>query len=187
MVIASVLDHADLRSAVFPLSVEQYQKIAWSGVLPEDTELIRGYIIQARAKSPGHRYATERLLFFLLQAFMTEPDCYVTVEQPLTLRDSEPEPDLSVLYGRPRDYRDAHPNTARLVAEVAVTSQTLDREKALLYAEAGVSSYWLVDVAARQVEVFTNPTPEGYAQRIVKRPGEMLRIGELQLDPGELF
>lgn len=50
---------------------------------------------------------------------------------------------------------------ALLVVEIAQTSQHIDREKAALYASAQVPVYWLLDVAARRLEEYTNPTSDG--------------------------
>ena len=52
--------------------------------------------------------------------------------------DSEPEPDVAVVAGTPREYLSAHPPTAALVVEVADSSLGLDRRlKSALYARAG--------------------------------------------------
>jgi Uma2 family endonuclease len=83
------------------------------------------------------------------------------------LTDSEPEPDLAVVAGTIDDFRTEHPATARLVIEVAVSSEDLDREKTSLYAEAGVGEYWLVLVEKKVVERFSEPTAAGYANRSV--------------------
>ncbi len=47
----------------------------------------------------------------------------VRVQLPAALdSSSEPEPDVAVVEGGPRDYRDAHPTTALLMVEVSDTS-----------------------------------------------------------------
>jgi Uma2 family endonuclease len=74
-------------------------------------------------------------------------------EDPLTLKDSEPEPDIAVVRGSESEFFHAHPTTAELVIEVAVSSPVLDREAASLYAEAGVKEYWIVLGTTRQIEV----------------------------------
>ena len=90
-------------------------------------------------------------------------------EEPLTLADSEPEPDISVVRGSEADFVAAHPTTADLVVGIAVTSVALDRENASLYAEAGVKEYWIVLGADKQVEVYRRPEAGRYQ--------EMLRVG----------
>ncbi len=58
-----------------------------------------------------------------------------------------------------------HPRAAVLAIEVAVTSNKKDRgTKGEMYARTGVSTYWLVDVPARVVEVRSDPEPKGYGR-----------------------
>lgn len=78
---------------------------------------------------------------------------------PIALdRRSEPEPDVSVVRGTPRDYRDAHPTSPVLVVEVALASLRLDRtRKCRAFARAGVPEYWIVNLVDRVLEVHREP------------------------------
>ena len=61
------------------------------------------------------------------------------------------------------DYSARHPARALLVIEVADSSVRTDRlVKAPLYAESGFEEYWIVDVAARIVEVHRGPMGDGW-------------------------
>jgi Uma2 family endonuclease len=76
---------------------------------------------------------------------------------------SLPEPDVSVIRGRVTDHSN-HP-TARdaiLIAELAWSSQRIDRRKASIYAASGVSVYWLLDLLARRLEIRTMPVEGAY-------------------------
>jgi len=75
-------------------------------------------------------------------------------QMPLALGDdSEPEPDVAVVAGSPRDYRDAHPTTAALIVEVADASVAYDRKrKAPLYARAGIPEFWLLVLSEEKLE-----------------------------------
>jgi Uma2 family endonuclease len=67
-----------------------------------------------------------------------------------------------------------------LVVEVAETSAEYDRQiKVPLYARAGIREVWLVDLAAGAVEVYREPTPEGYRQVRRFGRGETLAPGAL--------
>jgi Uma2 family endonuclease len=81
------------------------------------------------------------------------------VQGPLALSpDSEPEPDVAVIRGSPRDFAREHPATADLVVEVADTTGDFDRHrKGPMYAAAGISEYWVVDVSARTVDAYRDP------------------------------
>lgn len=78
---------------------------------------------------------------------------------PLNLTPvSQPEPDIAVVKGSARDYAVAHPTTALLVVEVAESTLAFDRgEKASLYAGAGISEYWVLNLVARRLEVSRDP------------------------------
>jgi len=84
----------------------------------------------------------------------------VRVRLPLALDDeSEPEPDVAVVRGAPRDYLREHSSTAVLVVEVAHASLRADRTlKARLYARAGIGDYWIVNLVDRVLEVHRSPT-----------------------------
>jgi Uma2 family endonuclease len=103
--------------------------------------------------------------------------------------DSEPEPDISVTRGEKQDFTKAHPATAELVIEVAVSSGALDRENASLYAEARVKEYWIVLGRDRQIEVYRRPENGRYLEKIVvgfkdtlectSVPGLHIRVADL--------
>src|SRR6266511_3825783 len=139
---AAILEIPEVRQRVSPLSVEEYHRLGEFNGNGRRTELVRGIVIEKMSKSPLHRILASRLYNLLLARL---PDgLSVWKEEPLTLVDSEPEPDISVVRGEEADFRDAHPTTAELVVEIAVTSAALDRANVSLYAEAGVKEYWIV-------------------------------------------
>src|SRR5207253_1510023 len=123
------------------LPVEEYHRLDELNEHGRRTELIRGLVIE-KSKSPAHRIVTSAL-FRLLQSQLP-PGYSIWKEEPLTLADSEPEPDISVCLGAESDFSKAHPSTAELVVEVAISSAALDRANASLYAEALVKEYWIV-------------------------------------------
>jgi Uma2 family endonuclease len=74
--------------------------------------------------------------------------------------ESEPEPDVSVVPGSFRDYRE-HPRRPVLVVEIADSSLWLDREeKGSLYARASVPEYRIVNLADRRLEIRRQPEPD---------------------------
>jgi Uma2 family endonuclease len=157
-----ILDNPAVRDMAMPMSVQQYHRLSESGIVSERTELLCGVIIEKMTRSPLHVF-TARLLFDWLSASVGAIR-HIRQEQPLTLADSEPEPDLAVVQGAAEDYRLAHPTTADFIIEVAFTSLELDREKGAVYAAAGVPEYWIVLPDQRAIEVYTSPTAGGYGQ-----------------------
>ncbi|MCY2991539.1 MAG: Uma2 family endonuclease [Planctomycetota bacterium] len=161
---SSILDQPAIRHAALPITVEQYHHLSEHSIISERTELLRGVIIEQMTKSPLHTYVVQFLVKWLESVIGA--NYHVRKEEPLTLAESEPEPDIAVVWGTPKDYRAAHPYTAELVVEVAVTTLDLDRDKAEIYAAAGVPEYWIVVPEERAVEVFRDPSASGYGTRV---------------------
>jgi Uma2 family endonuclease len=141
-----------------------YDKMIDAGVLGEDehVELVGGAIVEMSPEGPHHAGTIDLCAETLRRAF--GPGFTVRIQHPLVIDpDGEPEPDLAVVPGDPRAHLDAHPRSAALVVEVAGSSLAFDRrEKALLYARAGIPEYWIINLADRAVEVHREPAAQGY-------------------------
>src|SRR5438876_8537599 len=102
----ALLDLPAVRQRVHLMSVDEYHRAGETGVLSEDVELLRGIVVTKMPKSPLHELVSQKLMKRLLTQ---APEGFeVRREGPLTLRDSEPEPDLSVVRGKPDDWATAH-------------------------------------------------------------------------------
>ena len=130
----------------------------------EPLELIGGQLIVAEPKGSPHAAAVELTADALRAAFGS--GWAVRAQNPIALDDeSEPEPDVLVVPGAQRDYRDAHPSSAALVVEVSETTLAFDRRhKASLYARAGVADYWIVNLVDRRLEVHRRPVADASAE-----------------------
>ncbi|HEY1687363.1 MAG TPA: Uma2 family endonuclease [Solirubrobacteraceae bacterium] len=168
------------------LDLETYDKIVASGALEgQHVELLDGVLTEMSPQSPSHAFAIEALTRHFADA-----QARLRVQLPLALEpDSEPEPDLALVEMPAAP--DRHPSTALLAIEVATSSQLVDRNvKARLYARAGISTYWLVDLVARSVEIRTDPSGDGYHRLETHHPGEPVSCpvpGVDDLDPASLF
>src|SRR2546426_10109290 len=93
------------------------------------------------------------------------PGWIMSIQLPVSLDDeSEPEPDLFVVPGRPADYRHEHPARPVLAVEVAESSLAFDRpHKGSLYARAEIQDYWIVNLVDRVLEVYRDPGPDSSA------------------------
>lgn len=184
----SVLDDPAIRARVHVISVADYHTMIERGAVGENIELLRGSLFQKMSKSALHSRIVIRLLRWLMRelpaGFSVRP------EQPLTLSDSEPEPDLAVVTGDDTEIESGHPTTAEMIIEVCVSSEALDRLKFQLYAEAGVRECWLILAEERVIE--RHSSPEGNAYRTVERaafPGTLAStiFPALMLPPAGLF
>jgi Uma2 family endonuclease len=152
---------------VYRIPVSLYDRLVEHGDIAEDEpiELLNGVLVRKMTKGPRHdtsssrcRRAIERLL---------DSDWHLRVECAIRIPEySQPEPDLSVVRGEIDDYTDRHPEPTDvgLIVEIADSSLARDRgEKRDLYARAGVPAYWIVNLAARQVEAHSLPAGGAYS------------------------
>lgn len=169
-----LLEKPATRARVGKISVKGYHSLYEQGYIDEKNELIRGVIIQKMPKSPQHVFAVTYILEALREIF--GPDFFLRSENPLTLKDSEPEPDIAVVEGRDIDFAAKHPSTARLVVEVSKTTYDLDFDKGLLYAEANIEAYWLVNLDKGETEVFSNPQNGRYTKHQIFTKGSSISL-----------
>jgi Uma2 family endonuclease len=179
----ALLDLPAIRERAARLSVEEYHRL---GELP--VELLRGTLIQKMSKSPAHQFYSDRVRKIL--SGQIAPEWLLRQEGPLTFSDSEAEPDVAVVAGPEERYRSAHPTIAALAVEVAVSSLEIDRVKAVIYAEAGVTEYWIVCPDEKCVEVYRQSHPQGYSECIKVAAPDVLECNALpgvRVDLAALF
>jgi Uma2 family endonuclease len=141
-------------------SKAEYYRMAEMGFFNgQRVELIDGEVVLMSPQEAEHATAVELVARVLEEAF--GEGYHVRDQKPLDLGEGqEPEPDAAVVAGSPRDYSQAHPKTAVLVVEVAMSSVDYDRAvKGSLYAKAGIPEYWLLNLRERRLEVFREPVP----------------------------
>jgi len=132
-----------------------------AGILTDEdpVELLEGWLVQKMPKNNPHILAGKLLRAELEK--LIPAGWHIATQDPITLSDSEPEPDVMVIRGSPRDYLKSKPTPSEvgLVVEVADSSTDRDRGwKKSLYARAGVDVYWVVNLVDEIIEVFTSPS-----------------------------
>lgn len=149
------------------MTVAEYYRAARRGVFKrgEKLELIDGEVFQ-KVSPPLSPHATVTSIVLRALSDLRREGVYIRVQLPIRLDDyNEPEPDLAVVAGRAEDYLKGHPGArdVKLLVEVADSSIQFDKgRKAKLYAEFGISEYWVADVNGRSILVFREPEAEGY-------------------------
>ena len=185
---AEMLEIPEVRARISAITVAQYHQFPEFNENGRRTELIRGVVIEKMSKSPLHANIVSALHDLLHP--QVSAHLWLRQDQPLTLRDSEPEPDISVVRGRRADFLTHHPTTAVLIIEVAVTSAAEDRSLASLYAEAGVEEYWNILPTARRVEVHRQPGHGTYRDRMIVEGDAVLEcaaVPTVRVNLPELF
>ena len=146
-------------------TADDVQKMVAAGILNEDdrVELLEGELVEMSPQTKEHWYAKALVLEALREGYGTT--AWVVGQDPIQVADdNQPEPDIAVLRGSIQSYRGRlpRPSDALLLVEIAHTSRKRDLQKASIYAAAGVPVYWILDVAERQLQVHTDPGPNGY-------------------------
>jgi len=192
----------------------EYHRLAELGFLSEDDrfELIEGEIIQMAAKGTPHSTVSRRLLRELSNLVGNQATLQ-SQEPVVLLTDSEPEPDLAIVQNRADDYLDAHPTSVDvlLVIEIADSSLSSLKEaagggssgplsydqstKLALYAEAGISDYWIFNLVENCLESYSEPYQNrqgnfGYRRKLIFLPNESANLPgfpNLSLDLSKAF
>lgn len=161
-------------------SVDDYEKMIQLGILTENhqVELIRGEIVDKMPTGEQHLACVNRLNRFLNR--LVGDLAIVSIQNPVVFPDSEPEPDVALLRPREDFYESGkpRPQDTLLLIEVSDTTLDYDREvKASLYAEAGITDYWIVNLVDRCLEVHRQPRPDGsYGEMRTYQPGESVEL-----------
>ncbi|MCI0701498.1 MAG: Uma2 family endonuclease [Planctomycetia bacterium] len=167
----------------FRLTVDQYHEMIRNNTLTTDdrVELLDGYLVNKMPQNTPHASCTQRLTHHLIRSVPT--GWVIRIQLPVTLANSEPEPDGAVIRGTDATFDHRHPNETDfgIVIEVADSSLALDRgPKAQIYARAGIPEYWIVNIPDRQIEVYTNPevsaNPLAYTTRTDYRIGDAVPL-----------
>ena len=151
--------------SLYRLTTRQFEAMCVAGVFPEGAhvELLGGRLVDKMTKHPPHVItlgATDDAVRRLLL-----PGWFVNVEQPIRLgRFWRPEPDLAVVRGRRHDYPKMPPGASDLALLVEVSDTTYAKDRGVKwrrYAAARVGIYWIVNLATKAVEVYTDPAGRG--------------------------
>jgi len=147
-------------------TVQEYHLMSEAGVFAnhERVELIEGEIIQMAAIGTRHASCVKRLN----RRFSVIPEeiAILGVQDPIQLTErTEPQPDVVLLQPRADYYETAHPipSEVLLLVEVSDSTVNFDRDvKVPNYARSGIQEVWLWDLEANCLEVYRDPTANGY-------------------------
>jgi Uma2 family endonuclease len=159
-------------------SVFEYHRMAEARVLSEDdrVELIGGEVVKMAPIGSRHAACVCRLTELFSRR--TGSEVIVWVQNPVQLDESsELQLDVALLKRRDNFYAESHPSPSDvlLVVEVADTSVRYDqRLKLPLYARAGITEAWLIDLPGNTIETYTEPVNGRYQKSERVSRGETL-------------
>ncbi len=159
------------------LNVHEYHRMGEAGILgfDERVELLDGELYTLPPQTARHAGTTMAAGYCLRPAL---DHALQSIHNPIRLSEySEPEPDVVLLRPRLDLYRTskARPEDVFLIVEVAESSLQYDRRMKLpLYAAAGIPQVWIVNLIARQIQVYRDPAGDHYSTATVHTSGETL-------------
>jgi len=149
-------------------TVDEYHRMGEVGILTrgDRVELIDGEIIEMTAMDAPHL----RCVIFLTETFIRglEGRALVAPQLPLRLTNwTEPEPDIALLRPPLDRYGQMIPASRDVLLAVEVADTTLRYDRGVKlprYAAADVPEVWIVDLNGEAVEVYREPSTDGYRE-----------------------
>lgn len=157
-------------------TVDEYHRISDIGIFPNDTrfELIRGVILEMPTAKPQHSGRVNRLNHLLTSR--VGESAIVSIQNPTTIDDySEPIPDICLLKPRGDFYTENHPMPEDVLLLIEISDMTLrfdTKIKGMLYAEAGIPEYWILNIRQNVLEVRSEPANGRYTRHEILRHGQ---------------
>src|SRR4051812_22661886 len=164
-------------------TVAEYHRMIADGYFDEDEplELLEGLLVAKMPRNPPHGAYLHRAGRVITQRL--PGGWHVRLQDAITTGDSVPEPDVVVVAGDELDYELRLPGPPDIALVIEVAHSTLSQDRGVMqrvYARAGISVYWIINLVNRQVEVFTEPSGPvpnpAYAKNDVYRAGQSLPL-----------
>jgi Uma2 family endonuclease len=157
-------------------TVAEYYAMAEAGILTEKdrVELLDGEIVVTAPIGNRHAFCVDWLNRFWILALAER--AIVRIQNPVRLNDSsEPEPDITLLVWKDDFYVSGHPGPQDVLLLIEVADSTVDfdrNQKLQLYARAGITEVWIVNLQDRRVETYSEPEGDQYGNIRHYGPGE---------------
>lgn len=155
-------------------------------------ELLQGELVMTSPIGEPHSRAVIALTEWSYEV-VDRKHFIVRVQVPIRIpfMQSEPEPDLVWVLRKAQSEKPPLAEEVHLLIEVAESSLAYDRDvKLSMYAQAGISEYWIVNLIDEQVEVYRSPSGGAYRERSVYHGDETvepLALPGAALAPSRLF
>ncbi len=154
-------------------SVADYHLMIQSGVLNNRAcELIEGEIVEVSPESPLHRFTNDSIAEYLRELLTGKAKVFES--HPITLDNSEPEPDIAIVRLPNSNYRDRHPYPQDIYWLIEISNTTLEDDlnrKKRIYANAGINEYWIFNLKDVELIVFREASGNDYKTKATLNKG----------------
>jgi Uma2 family endonuclease len=145
-------------------SLSDYHQMIKAGILSDRrVEFILGDIIEMSPQGPLHCSINHRAVSYIRS--LLKQNAVVREAHPITLNQSEPEPDIAIVRSPDDLYLNRHPYAEDIYWLIEIADTTLKKDlgiKKQIYAQAGIAEYWVIDLSSSTLKVFLNPIKEDY-------------------------
>ncbi len=154
-------------------SVEDYHQMIAAGILQNHrVELLAGDIVEVSPEGPIHASRIRKVGNYLRG--LLNGLALVSEAHPITLQQSEPEPDLAIVRLPEERYDERHPGVEDILWLIEISDTTLLtdlNQKRQIYAAAGIGEYWLINVPDNCPMVFRQTVGQDYTSKFELREG----------------
>lgn len=153
---------------LYSFNLEEYEQMIAAAILDENSkvELLGGKFYDSMPVSQEHIYTVMEVSERLKEILGKQVK--LLVQSPINIPpDSAPEPDIALLKPTPEIYKKRKPEASDVLLLIEVSKSTLifDREVKLpVYARANIKEVWLINLIAKQVEIYRHPEGSRYRQ-----------------------
>ncbi len=172
-------------------SIAEWHELVNSGILEgKPVELLEGEIIEMSPEGIEHSYTNQSIADYLRELFPGQ--AYIRDAHPITLDNSEPEPDIAIVR-LPKDiYRQHHPYPQDIYWLIEISNKTLKKDleqKIITYARNGIPEYWVIDLVNQKLLVHTQPQDNKYLKVVEYKTGifTSLAFPDIEIDLEQLL
>ena len=154
-------------------SVDDYHKMIEAGILDDrKVELLTGEIIPMAPEGPPRTYYGGSLADQFRDKLKGR--ALVRAGRPITLADSEPEPDVALVKGDWNAYRFRHPYAEDVLLAIEISESSLSKDlklKRAVYAAAGIKDYWIHNLKDSELIIFRESRDGDYQSEVRLQQG----------------
>ena len=154
-------------------SIEEWHELVNFGLLEgKSVEFLEGEIIEVSPEGIEHSYTNNSVVKYLRSILANVAE--VRESHPITLDNSEPEPDIAIVRLPETIYRNHHPYPQDIYWLVEISYRTLKmdlEQKNITYARNGIPEYWVIDLVNKKLITHTQLQGNNYSQIMEHQTG----------------
>ena len=159
--------------STYKWSMEEWHRLIELGIFDnKSVELLNGDIVEMSPEGIPHSYTNLSVADYLRNILAEK--AIIRESHPITLNNSEPEPDIAVVRLPKTIYAQHHPYPQDIYWLIEVSKTTLQFDlniKAEVYASNNIPEYWIIDLVNKKVIAHTLPNDNSYSQIVEYQVG----------------